>query len=206
MKTRNVYKALKGFTLIELLVVISIIALLLSILVPSLNIAKQKASRISCMSNQRNIVLAWDTYSTDHNGQLVNGYCWETYMQTQDGPGCWVEPPQDEKGNYKGDKNLKIPFEYRLNGLKKGLLYPYLETTKIFHCPGDHRFRQGTVLGTSLAYQIYLSYSIPDGIHANAKQDKYWTKILEYRSPLKMGEIQRASNVYVLIEGAYAAA
>jgi prepilin-type N-terminal cleavage/methylation domain-containing protein/prepilin-type processing-associated H-X9-DG protein len=56
-------KALKAFTLIELLVVISIIALLLSILMPALKMGKEQARRILCCSNQRQISVAIDAYA-----------------------------------------------------------------------------------------------------------------------------------------------
>lgn len=45
----------KGFTLIELLVVIAIIAMLLAILMPSLSAVKERAKRVVCASNQRQI-------------------------------------------------------------------------------------------------------------------------------------------------------
>lgn len=61
----------KGFTLIELLVVISIIALLLSILMPSLSKAKELAKRTVCAANERQIAMAFMLYSQEYNGMIV---------------------------------------------------------------------------------------------------------------------------------------
>lgn len=60
----------KGFTLIELLVVIAIIALLVSILLPSLNVAKELASRAVCVSNVRNMTLGVHMYAHENDGWL----------------------------------------------------------------------------------------------------------------------------------------
>lgn len=57
-----------GFTLIELLVVIVIIALLTSILVPSLSRAKEVVRRVTCLSNLRNMGLATNAYHAEYRG------------------------------------------------------------------------------------------------------------------------------------------
>lgn len=62
----------KAFTLMELLVVISIIALLMSILVPSLARVKYQAKRLVCMTHMKDQATAQFTFAAEHDGKFAN--------------------------------------------------------------------------------------------------------------------------------------
>ena len=65
----------RGFTLIEVLVVVAIIALLLAVLMPSLAGAREQARAVACMSNMRQLGIAWMMYADVYKGHLVRaGY------------------------------------------------------------------------------------------------------------------------------------
>lgn len=72
MKTQRTHN--NGFTLIELLVVISIIAMLLSILLPALNAIKKKAQQVVCMANLSQWGLILTLYTEDHDNHFFRGY------------------------------------------------------------------------------------------------------------------------------------
>jgi prepilin-type N-terminal cleavage/methylation domain-containing protein/prepilin-type processing-associated H-X9-DG protein len=63
----------KAFTLIELLVVIAIIALLMAVLLPALSRAREGGKRAACLSNVKQLTVAWTMYAQANEDKLVNG-------------------------------------------------------------------------------------------------------------------------------------
>jgi len=141
----------KAFTLIELLVVIAIIALLLAIIMPSLNTAKKMAQAAVCLHNLRGLSLSYYLYSQDNDDKLVIAGAWD---------GHWVERPQDNNGN---DTDHDSTVREKQLGIMKGTLYPYAATVKLYHCPGDKRYI--VKVGTR-GKGPYRSYSIPAGANS----------------------------------------
>ncbi len=115
----------RGFTLIELLVVISIIAVLLAILIPSLSKAREKVKDTSCKSNLKNIGLALQMYLDNYDRRIPNtgssnGFLW------YDGAGNRLQPGA-------GNAYWGVYF------------WDYLKDTKIFGCPSLQRAPEGLI-------------------------------------------------------------
>jgi len=117
--------ASSAFTLIELLVVIAIIAILAGMLLPALGKAKTKAQGIQCMSNQRQLSLAWTLYAGDNGDNLV----WNDL--TADGSG-WVRGILDYNSANPHNTNLA-----NLRDPRYAKLAPYTQAVGIYKCPGD---------------------------------------------------------------------
>lgn len=115
---------LNGFTLIELLVVIAIIAILAAMLLPALNKAKQRAQAAQCMSNTKQMSLAWIMYSGDNNGKLCPNVILDTY-----GAPTWVFGIENFQSSNPDNTNVMV--------LENGLLWPYLQSINIYKCPAD---------------------------------------------------------------------
>lgn len=169
-----------GFTLIELLVVIAIIAILMAILMPALQIAREQARGVACMSNQKTLGLAYVMYADENDSGMCGGMA--RYAPTNGIP-PWVMPPlaYQGSGNFSQKPSGAVTLEERYNGLREGILYPFIKDVGAYHCPGDNRIRQGTSNGRALEHLLYRSYSLPDFLRATAATDP--KKITDFRNP-----------------------
>jgi prepilin-type N-terminal cleavage/methylation domain-containing protein/prepilin-type processing-associated H-X9-DG protein len=118
----------KGFTLIELLVVISIISMLMSIVLPSLNLSRELGRRVVCFSNIRQLTFAWNLYAIDNRDRFCSpDTFWNngSYLETN----YWVADGPDWPGNPVGNTEQAI---------ENGALCPYTEfTLGIYKCKSD---------------------------------------------------------------------
>jgi len=113
-----------GFTLIELLVVIAIISLLVSILLPSLNKAKELAKKTLCLANLRHIGLAVAMYAQDYDSaypSTPNVYQWYPAF------------------SYGGDANRPDIYGTSVPVIEPEdrILNPYTDSLDLYRCPSD---------------------------------------------------------------------
>ena len=132
-------RAQGAFTLVELLVVIGIIAVLLAILLPSLNRAREKARMVQCASNLRQLGTAAVMYANENKGVF---------------PGIADQPRPDDWIHWRGSPPN--------NDLQNSALAPHLGkpvSPAVFRCPSDP-WETHTPRGGFHPYPYFNSYSM----------------------------------------------
>ena len=118
----NCHSSTQGFTLIELLVVIAIIAILAGLLLPAMGRAKEQAKLAKCLSNQRQIGIAFQMYRDDYATKF---------------------PPLGNRATAfsfdfgGGDSDPSLPEFAPMLAATNRPLWNYTHSRELFHCPAD---------------------------------------------------------------------
>jgi prepilin-type N-terminal cleavage/methylation domain-containing protein/prepilin-type processing-associated H-X9-DG protein len=174
----------RGFTLVELLVVIGIIALLISILLPSLSKARRAANSLSCAANLRSIVQGMQIYATQYKGFYPGGMTSGRFL-FDDKLASNSAYSADVGGTSQGCPGISQNWDWqapiaRVLGVKfnegadltaRGERFGQLNRYKTFQCPENQtlfqwaQFTGSPTLDQIGGYDITPSYMIPTNFH-----------------------------------------
>jgi len=182
----------RGFTLVELLVVIGIIALLMSILLPALNKARENARQVKCANNMRQIWMACVMYANENKDMLPIPPRVENTSSITVAPSMGIV--MDPNGNIGGI------YDYQ-----QGTLWPYISKSvqsrqDVFNCPTDlDAFRpvsRSSTINYTASYQRNFTYSWNAQLRGSDMDTSTWNK----PTGIRLGSIVMPGQKIALVE------
>lgn len=170
----------RAFTLIEILVVVGIIALLVSILLPSLSRAREQARSAMCKANLKQLVVS--TLEYVHENRVLPATTSDFYENSAifGRTTCWpmVRDPNQKRTNVLWDGVYENPSysssadpNFIMDCPKRGTIFKYAKDEKLFRCPTDFTGKAdpspaggGGNGRTSYSMNAYIGYKNPDNM------------------------------------------
>lgn len=157
---------LTGFTLLELLSVIAVIAILAALLLPALAKGRRRAEGVVCLSNLRQVTLAWSMYALDNNDWFVPNAPWGREPWRSWSPGLMNYGSADgtnwsllvgahefslgqyltSRGSPGAARVFKCPSDRSVTRLRDGRVFPRVRSISLNGCVGDNTFESITGL------------------------------------------------------------
>jgi prepilin-type N-terminal cleavage/methylation domain-containing protein/prepilin-type processing-associated H-X9-DG protein len=182
-----------GFTLIELLVVIAIIAILAAMLLPALEKAKVQAIGIQCLSNQKQMSLAWTAYAGDYRGYFAPNADESDQIE-----GTWCDGEMSWGANATDNTNV--------NKMKNSLCGPYVLNVAIFKCPADiytcKEFGQTLPRARSVSMNGYIGQIEANAVTGGCNQTDWSGGGANWRAYAKESQVTdpTPANLWVFVD------